>query len=202
MIVEEVKKVRVVGVCAPIVARMVKTDAINKNIEGQLIEVTGVVKSIAQGEFVLNDGRGDALVYIDLTTKIQLLRLVVGQSVRVVGVVSRAHGQTAILPRCSTDLTEVTLVIATSPTATSAPRMTSTRAPTTTASRIDSPAPPTRTSTGIPGTPSATPRAFMRPTPASAIDARALAAEGGSTSIAAGLVAFAIGAMLLRRHPR
>jgi uncharacterized protein YdeI (BOF family) len=201
VIVEEVKKVRVVGVCAPSAARTLKTGAINKNIEGQLIEVTGAVKSVTQGEFVLNDGGGDVLVYIDLTTKIQLPRLVVGQLVRVVGIVSWAHGQIAVLPRFSTDVTT------TLPTPTSALRAISTRTPTTTASRVNSPTLPTWTPTGIPITPSPTPRAFMRPTPApvqpaSAIDARAFAAAGGTTSIAAGFVLFAIGAMLLRRHPR
>ncbi|HEX7593398.1 MAG TPA: CehA/McbA family metallohydrolase, partial [Anaerolineae bacterium] len=200
VIVEEPKKVRVVGVCAPIAARMIKTGALGKNIEGQLIEVTGAVKSVAPGEFVLNDGSGDVLVYIDLTTKIQLPRLAVGQPIRVIGVVSRAHGKTALLPRYVTDL-----IAAPAPTA--APRATPTRTPTrtpTTAPRVSVSAPPTATATRVPATPSPTARAFMRPTaaPASAelLDAHALAVAGGATSIAASFVFFGLALFLLRRQ--
>ncbi len=201
VIVEEPKKVRVVGVCAPIAARMIKTGALSKNIEGQLIEVTGAVKSVAQGEFVLNDGSGDVLVYIDLTTKIQLPRLAVGQPIRVIGVVSRAHGKTALLPRYSTDL-----IVGSAPAyaATFAPRAAATRAPTT-ATRVGTPALPTATFTRVPAAPSATPRAFMRPTPApaqatSTIDAQAVAVVGGTTSIAASFVLFAVAAAMLKRQ--
>ena len=194
VMIEDAGTIHAVGICAATAPRQVSAGAVDKNVEGWLVEVNGAVKSVGRGEFVLTDGSGDALVYIDTSTRIRLPRLTVGQRVRVIGVVSRAHSKSAILPRGEADLVFV-------PLPTVAPRATSTGTPTT-APRGSIVAPRTATSTRVPITPSPTPRPFMRPTPASAqpaspIDARALAVAGGATSIAASFVLFACAAALL-----
>ena len=205
--IEDTKTIDVRGVCEPVMPIQRKTSRINSYSEGLLVEIAGVVKRIGQGEFVVNDqgrfgdNRGDALVFINPTTGIQFPQLAVGQSVRVIGLVGRAHSAIVIMPRFAADS-----VIASPPGATStrvptaAQRAVSTRTPTA-ALRA---APPIATPTRAPVTPSPTPRAFMRPTPAPApaaspINARALAAVGGSTSIAVSFVMFAIAAALLSK---
>ncbi len=193
--VEDDGTIKPVGVCPTLAPKRYATGTIDKPVEGWLAEVSGTVKSVDRGEFVLNDGSGDALVYIDTTTGIRLPRLAVGQGVRVIGVVSRAHNKSAIMPRFTSDL-----IVAPAPTVT--PRATPTRSPTTTP-RVSAPAAPTATATRVPATPSPTARAFLRATPAPAaesLDAHALAVAGGSTSIAAGFVLFAIGAVLFSRQ--
>ncbi len=196
--IQDAETIQVRGACSPTAPRKTAAGAIDKNIEGLLVEVNGTVKSVDRGEFVLNDGSGDALVYIDYTTKIRLPRLAVGQPVRAIGVVSRAHGKSAVLPRYATDL-----VAGSAPAPTYTPRPPATRTPTI-APRVSAPASSTAIPPRVPPSPSATLRAFIRPTPApvepATIDARALAAVGGSTSIAASLVLFAAAGLLLKRR--
>jgi DNA/RNA endonuclease YhcR with UshA esterase domain len=198
--IEDTKTIDVRGVCEPVAPIQRATGKINGNSEGLLVQIAGAVKSIGQGDLVVNDNSGNALVSIDPNTGIRLPSLAIGQSVRVIGLVGRAQGALVVLPRTPADI-----VIASAP-----PRATSTRTPTAARSNTPSRAPTASArvvspTARVPATP--TPRVFMRPTPApapaaSTIDARALAVAGGSTSIAASFVFLAIGALLLRRRSR
>ncbi len=203
--IEDTKTIDVRGICEPVAPIKRTTGRINAYSEGLLVEIAGVVKGIGQGEFVLSDNNGDAQVYINPTTRVRLPQLAVGQSVRVIGLVGRAHGAIAVLPRYGADI--VLASVAT------LPRATSTRTPTSTQRAMPTRTPtvtlhaalPIATSTREQITPTTTPRAFMRPTPApvpaaSPINGRALAAVGGSTLVGAGFLMFAMAAAMLRRR--
>ncbi|MDE3090179.1 MAG: hypothetical protein KGJ80_12420, partial [Chloroflexota bacterium] len=195
--IEDAATVQARGACgAPAALRKIATGAIDKNVEGLLVEVGGRVTSVDRGEFVLDDNSGGVLVYIDQTTRIRLPRLALGQSLRVVGVVSRAHGKSAVLPRYDADLI-IPAAATPTPAATAKAAATRAAAPTITGSPRAI----------APTTATTTPRAFMRSTPApaetaSTTEAQALAAVGGTTSIAASFVLFALAAMLFKKQPR
>ncbi|MBI5034600.1 MAG: lamin tail domain-containing protein [Chloroflexi bacterium] len=102
--VEDVSTIQVRGKCGPIQPLRVTTGAINETVEGRLVEIRGNVVSSTRSEFTIDDGSGEALIYIDPTTQIRLTSPTRGQAVRVIGIVSRTRNRFAILPRFQTDL--------------------------------------------------------------------------------------------------
>jgi len=96
------------GSCGSVTPVRYATGRIEKNLFGWLVEVTGKVVSVTPPyEFVLNDGSGDLLIYIDSNTGIRLTNLARGQTVRVAGIVSQSRNRVAVLPRYTTDLQSV-----------------------------------------------------------------------------------------------
>jgi uncharacterized protein YdeI (BOF family) len=207
--IEDVATIQARGVCAPVPPTRYATGMVNRSLEGRLVEVSGTLVSWDRSDLTLNDGSGNVLVYIDSTTRIRLPRLVRGQLVRVIGVVSRTSGDTAILPRYASDL------IFTLPPTPTRTRALPTPRPTVTLARTRT---PTRSPTPrATSTVTATVRVYVRPTAtptalamtidaramaqlAATIDARAVAQAGGSASIAASAVCFAIALMLWRQR--
>lgn len=197
--IEDVGTIQVRGKCDPIQPLRLATGAINESVEGRLVEVRGNVVSSARGEFVINDGSGEALVYIDTTTQIRLSSLARGQMVHVIGVTSRTRNRIAILPRFQSDLEFGTR-----------PSSTSTRTPTRTPTRLPTATPTlTPTSTPLP-TPRVSidviesPRAGISSANESAsvthwLNAQALALVGATTSATAGLGFCALALLLWRR---
>jgi hypothetical protein len=193
----ELRAIQSLGMCAPVAPVRVPLGDITRQVEGLLVEVRGTISDTRTSEFVLRDSSGDALVYIDYTTNIRLPRLTRGQLARVIGVVSRAHREPAILPRYVSDLDFGALAVSTrSP-------FTATPFPTRTPTRTRSPAPAISI---IPrATASPTQRARVEPTasPESPpINVGAAAVIGGSATVFASVAFFAIGFALLMRQSR
>jgi len=102
--VADVATVQKRGTCLPIPPARYATGAVDRTVEGMLVEVSGALVSVEARDFILNDGSGDVPVHIDATTGIRLPRLTRGQTARVIGVVGRWRGKIAIFPRYATDL--------------------------------------------------------------------------------------------------
>ena len=193
--IEDLGQLVVRGACVPSTIHH-STGAIGSSFEGMLIEVSGALVSASGYHWILNDGSGDVQIYIDTTAGIRWPRLERGQIIRVAGVVSRASGRTVVIPRYQTDLT-----FSSSPTRT-ATRLVRTASATARPTLTQTPAPTTT------GTPTATPtelRVFVRPTippvePKMTIDAHAVATVGGSVSVAASFVLFALAWLVWRRR--
>jgi uncharacterized protein YdeI (BOF family) len=202
----ELRAIQSLGACAPVQPVRLPAGDITKQVEGSLVEVRGTVADPQAGEFVLRDSSGDALVYIDYTTGIRLPRLGRGQAARVIGVVSRARRQPAIVPRFVSDLDFGGTPTPTRSPFTATPRPTATRFPqglaVATTARAPSTLAPRATATGTP-----TQRAFIRPTTAPiesarTIDAHAAAIAGGTATAVASFAFFAIGLVLMMRQAR
>ncbi|MBI5649651.1 MAG: lamin tail domain-containing protein [Chloroflexi bacterium] len=194
----ELRAIQSLGMCAPIAPVRVPLGDITRQVEGLLVEVRGTISDTRTSEFVLRDSSGDALVFIDYTTNIRLPRLTRGQPARVIGVVSRAHREPAILPRFVSDLD-----FGATPALTRSP-FTATPFPTRTPTRTRSPAP--AISITPRATASPTQRARLEPTasPESPppINFGAAAVVGGSATAVASVGFFAIGFALLMRQSR
>ena len=202
--IEDAGTIQARGKCNPVQPMRVGTGAIGSAVEGRLVEVHGNLTSSDRGEFVIDDGSGELLIYIDSTTGIRLPALTRGQSVRIVGVVSRAHSQFAILPRYLSDL-EFGARPNLTPTRTAVrPSATATRTPTLTP-RVTDTATPTVSAPRASIEQIDPPRALVRlsnepiaRTPLK-IDGQAVAVVGATTSAGIGFTFCALALLMWRR---
>jgi hypothetical protein len=186
------------GTCDKIAPAKMTTGAIRPTVEGRLVEVSGKVIHVnTRYELEMDDGSGPVLVYIDPNTGMRLPTLRNGQIIRIAGVVSRLRNRSSIMPRYVTD-TDFGAPLAPTPS----------RTPTKLAIATPTGAPRpslTRTLTAVPSTRTPTPQVRLAPTLAPTpsalkLDGHAIAVAGGSTSIAASFVFFALAAILWRRR--
>jgi uncharacterized protein YdeI (BOF family) len=188
------------GTCGAVAPKQYMTGAINPAAEGWLVQVQGRIIRASTDELQIDDGTGIASVHIDPTTRIRLTTLRRGQSVRVIGVVSRWWSNVVIVPRDSSDITALT------PPPTPTWTLASSRAAWTRTGTPTRASTPRATATARPTAnhpPSVMlPRATVEPIPVTAISPAtldAVAVVGGSTSVATGFACFALALALLRR---
>jgi uncharacterized protein YdeI (BOF family) len=188
------------GTCGAVAPKQYMTGAINPAAEGWLVQVQGRIIRASTDELQIDDGTGIASVHIDPTTRIRLTTLRRGQSVRVIGVVSRWWSNVVIVPRDSSDITALT------PPPTPTRTLASSRAAWTRTGIPTRASTPRATATARPTAnhpPSVMlPRATVEPIPVTAISPAtldAVAVVGGSTSVATGFACFALALALLRR---
>lgn len=199
--IEDVGTIRLRGSCGSVASTRYATSKIAKTLFGWLVEVTGNVVSVTPPyEFVLNDGTGDLLIYIDSNTGIRLSNIARGQMVRVVGIVSQSRNRVAVLPRYSTDLTILQNVA--TPTRTRTPPVAT---PTRTATRVLTPTLVPTKSAELIETPArqvvlARPTAAPAELPPIQIDAQAIAVAGATTSAMMSIAFFALALALWRRQ--
>lgn len=199
--VQDAGTIQLRGSCGSVAPVRYATGKIEKNLFGWLVEVTGNVVSVTPPyEFVLNDGTGDLLIYIDANTGIRLTNITRGQTVRVAGIVSQSRNRVAVLPRYTTDLTILQNVA--TPTR---PRTPTGAAPTRTATRVLTPTLVPTKSAQLIETPTrqvvlAPPRLAPVESPPIQIDAQAIAVAGATTSAMMGFAFFALAFVLWRRQ--
>jgi DNA/RNA endonuclease YhcR with UshA esterase domain len=197
--IEDVGTFHVLGSCGVIAPTRYATGAVNATIQGRLVEVSGqVVSATPRDQFVLNDGSGDVMVYIDATTRIRFPSLARGQTVRVIGVVSQWRGRVVVMPRYASDL--VVAQTAASTRAVVAPSVAPTRPATVATEQGNPAATPRATVTRAP-----TPRTLIRPTPTpteakTPVDGQAIVVVGATTSAALSFASCALALLLWRRQ--
>jgi len=82
----------------------VKTGKVDEVVEGKLVTVNGQVSATSGNTFFINDGSGDAKVYIKSSTSIQKPRMRTGYYAAVTGVVSQYKDDYRVLPRFQHDV--------------------------------------------------------------------------------------------------
>ncbi len=91
-----------VGHGDPPAPRLIKTNAVNEAVQGVLVTLSGKVTGTQNG-FTLNDGSGDAHIFIYSATGIKAA-VSVGQDVTVTGIGSVYNGQYEVDPRSASDI--------------------------------------------------------------------------------------------------
>ncbi len=92
------------GAGVAVAPRVLKTGQVDFSQEGVLVQIVGWVARFDGREIYIDDGSGEALVYIDAGTRIRWARLHVGDPARITGVVARFRGAPEILPRVQSDV--------------------------------------------------------------------------------------------------
>lgn len=87
-----------------IVPRLRKTGQINEDVEGRLIRLSGSVTKTSGNTFHINDGSGDARIYIKSETGIDKPEMATGDSVTIVGIVSQYNDTYRVMPRLQSDV--------------------------------------------------------------------------------------------------
>ncbi len=81
-----------------------QASAIDSDLIGALVKVSGGITSLSGGRFTIDDGTGEASVYIKTTTGFTKPALHVGDTVTVGGIVSMTSSGIRILPRIKDDI--------------------------------------------------------------------------------------------------
>ena len=102
--VEEPSSIHMFGVGPPIAPLRVQTGALTLKHEGTLVEVAGAITRAGGRDVYVNDGSGEALIYIDPDTHLKTPNLKIGDPLRVVGVVRRYDRRAEVVPRFPSDL--------------------------------------------------------------------------------------------------
>jgi hypothetical protein len=102
--VEEPSSIGVFGVGAAMTPLRMATGALTLKQEGALVELAGAVARVRGRSIYVDDGSGEALVYIDADTHIGVPHLNAGDALRVVGVVRRFADAAELVPRYPSDL--------------------------------------------------------------------------------------------------
>jgi DNA/RNA endonuclease YhcR with UshA esterase domain len=102
--VEEPSSIGVFGVGAPIAPRRVQSGALTLKDEGILAELAGAVTRIRGRDIYVDDGSGEARVYLDPDSHVDVPPLKAGDAVIIAGVVRRYANAPELVPRFPTDL--------------------------------------------------------------------------------------------------
>lgn len=106
--------IQILGHKSPPEAKEIKTGELKEDFEGQLIKVVGEIAKKSGNVFYLDDGSGQAKVYINKNTGIQKPELEKGDKVTILGIESETSSGYRVLPRYQSDLREVDSGILTS----------------------------------------------------------------------------------------
>jgi DNA/RNA endonuclease YhcR with UshA esterase domain len=87
---------------APLKSTRIKTGAVNATNEGHLVQIDGKVTRF--GSVFVDDGTGEAKVYVRESTGIKMPKLRKGQIVTVIGIVGRYQETWELLPRYASDI--------------------------------------------------------------------------------------------------
>lgn len=82
----------------------IATGEVGENTEGYLVELSGVITKSSGETFFIDDGSGEARVYIKASTGIEKPRTKKGDEIRVLGIVSQYDDNYRVLPRYQSDL--------------------------------------------------------------------------------------------------
>lgn len=97
-------EIKVLNTNLPLNPEEIKTGDIGESLEGSLVKVTGAFVRRTGDAIFLNDGSGEARIYLKASTGIALLPLKKGQEIQVTGIVSQFDENYRIMPRYKTDL--------------------------------------------------------------------------------------------------
>ncbi len=104
IIVEEEKNIKVISHDNLLKPDIISTGDVGEKFEGYLISAEGKVSKIEEDIFYIDDGSGEAKVYIKPETKIEKPEIKVGKYVAVTGQVSRTSLGYRVLPRFQGDI--------------------------------------------------------------------------------------------------
>lgn len=102
--IKEKEDIKIISHKNPPLPKRIKTGQVGEKYEGQLVEVAGEITRTSGNVFYLNDGTGEAKVYIKKTTNINKPKMKKGQKFSLKGIVSEAPSDYRILPRYQSDL--------------------------------------------------------------------------------------------------
>lgn len=81
-----------------------KTGEINESVEGYLVSIAGTVSRSEGDTFFVDDGSGEARVYIKDSTNIEKPKMRKGDSVKITGIVSQFDENYRLMPRYQSDI--------------------------------------------------------------------------------------------------
>ena len=88
----------------PVEAIVIKTGEVDEAHEGLLVQVVGAITGWGRGSLYLDDGSGQAKVYIKEATGIERPWVEKGELYSVVGIVGQYKDEHELLPRCQSDI--------------------------------------------------------------------------------------------------
>ncbi|NQU99587.1 MAG: lamin tail domain-containing protein, partial [Parcubacteria group bacterium] len=96
--------IQVLGHKAPPQPKEIKTGDLKENYEGQLVKIAGEIAKTSGNVFYLDDGSGQAKVYINKNTNIQKPEIKKGNSITILGIGSETSSGYRVLPRYQSDI--------------------------------------------------------------------------------------------------
>ena len=88
----------------PLQPTMIKTGEVDEAHEGLLIQIVGEITGWGKSALYLDDGSGEAKVYLKEATGIERPWVEKGEIYSVIGIVSQYKDEHELLPRCQSDI--------------------------------------------------------------------------------------------------
>jgi RecJ-like exonuclease len=102
--VSEKADIEVKGQKGAPVPQEIRTGDLEEKHEGQLAQISGEIAKTSGNVFYVDDGSGQAKVYINKNTNIEKPKMEKGDAVTIIGVASETSSGYRVLPRYQTDL--------------------------------------------------------------------------------------------------